>query len=181
MLQKLLFSLCSELLVLSLIINCGIILFYILSVSKSLEFCRNVKLFYHYIDYICSQGLKMLLYYLFFLHSPWAPRFVHRTHTTQTGVSWNSITSTDSSTLGGVQTNILPYGIADFVGLCCSNYEVCLLDLIFQHFVPGGDIFALILTSKSQNSCSFIFDFISIHIVTKVIREGFTLMVSHSL
>jgi hypothetical protein len=124
-LLHLLYLLHEILLVLTLFINCVIILFYFPSVSKILEILRY---FHHVIDFTFSKGLKMLGLIRYITSSFSTDHrllyFVYQSRTIQIGI-W--ICCLELHYINGfVQTRKSSKKICYsrfLVGVCCNNYE----------------------------------------------------------
>jgi hypothetical protein len=119
---------------------------------KDLGVLLDSKLyFHHHIDYISSQGLKILGLIHYITSSFSTPHSLSVLYTTlvppkleYASVAWNSTTTTDTSKLERVKKNLLPCTIADFLRVfVAATTKVSFLDLIFQHFIPDGNILML--------------------------------------
>jgi hypothetical protein len=119
---------------------------------KDLGVLLDCKLyFHHHSDYISSQGLKMLGLIRYITSSFSTPHSLSVLYTTlvrpnleYASVAWNSITSTGLSKLERVKEKLLPCTIAEFLRVFVAvTMKVNYVDLIFQHFIPDGNILML--------------------------------------
>jgi hypothetical protein len=120
---------------------------------KDLGVLLDSKLyFHHHVDYISSQGLKMLGLILYITSSFSTPHSLSVLYTTlvrhkleYASVAWNSITSTDSSKLERVQIKCTTlYHSRFFLRVIVAvTTKECYLDLIFLLFIPEGNILML--------------------------------------
>jgi hypothetical protein len=159
---------------------------------KDLGVLLDSKLYFrHHVDYISSQGLKILGLICYITSSFSTPHSLSVLYTTlarpkleYASVAWNSITSTDSSKLKRVQIKFATLYHSRFcAGICGSNYEGMLSRLNISSLHSRRkhlDALFLINVFKNKISCSSIFDTVNLCITSGRIRHFSTFAVDHN-
>jgi hypothetical protein len=150
---------------------------------KDLAVLLGSKLYFlHHVDYISSQGLKMLGLIRYITSSFSTPHSLSVLYTTlvrpkleYASVAWNSITRTDSSKLETVQIKFATLYHSRFcAGVCGSNYEGMLSRLNISTLRSRRkhlDALFLINAFKNKISFSSIFDTVNLRIPSRRIRD----------
>jgi hypothetical protein len=159
---------------------------------KDLGVLLDCKLYFHqHIDYIFSQGLKMLGF-IWYIKSSFSTLDsililygnLVWSRLKYESVIWNSIMSTDSSKLERIQRKFDALCYTRFLnGVCNYNYEDILLRLnllTLQLRRRHLDALFLINVFRGKICCSTILDSVSLRIPSRSIRDHSTFTVNHN-